>query len=67
MLEAFQQPPVFLLLDQDPSMACILHLISENARPHGSLFPERTLAAQNRRLVLSSSSAFQDIPAPHED
>ena len=67
MLGALQQPPAFLLLDQDLSMACIVHLTVGNAQPHDSPFLGRTLVVRNRRPFLSCSSAFQDIPAPHED
>ena len=65
--EAPQQPPAFLLLLRDLSMACTVHLAVENEQLHGAPFPERSLAALNQRLALSYFSAVQDIPAPHED
>ena len=67
MLGAPQQPPAFLLLRRDLSMACIARLAVGNEQLHDSPFLERTAAVPNQRLVLSCFSAFQDIPVPHED
>ena len=48
-------------------MACIVRLAVGDEQLHDSPFAERILAVLNQHLALSCFSAFQGIPAPHED